>query len=153
MLRFGVSSFSPAFFSDSQISCGLNLSDSEKPPRDYGGVLWDIVCLVGFALVAVWICDSSETPQFLCRNLIFGAIAVGISIVNIIRRWPALDFAAPWLVINFLQVAVVAAVLLFGYSEGQAVLSWGYPLAYLIAMYSLFLLADVGFQIQGLTKP
>ena len=111
-------------------------------PPSLRGIVWDTLCLVGFALIAVWICDSNDTPQFLLRNLIFGGVAVFISIVNVFVRGDlARDFALPWLVINLLQVAAVGALL-----------KWGYPLACLMVIYLVFLLADVFFQLWGVRK-
>lgn len=102
-------------------------------------ILWDIVCLISFGLIALWICDSTSTAGFLWSNLIFGITAFGVAIINAVRGDPTRAFAIAWLIINALHAAAVGGLLY-----------WGYPLVYLIAIYLLLLLADTFFQIKTL---
>jgi hypothetical protein len=104
-------------------------------------ILWDIVCLITFGLIGVWICYSTTIPEFLCSNLIFGIAAALVALVNVVRGDPTRRFAVSWLVMNLVQVAVVAAQR-----------SWDYPLIYLIAVYLLLLLVDAFVQLETLKR-
>jgi len=102
-------------------------------------ILWDMVCLIAFGLLAIRICDSTSTTAFLWSNLIFGVTATMIAIINLIRADPTRFFAIAWLIINVLHTAAVGASLY-----------WGFPLIYLIVVFFLLLLADTVFQLEML---
>jgi hypothetical protein len=104
-------------------------------------ILWDIVCLGAFGLIGVWICYSTTLPEFLWSNLIFGVVAFVVAIVNAVRGDPTRRFAVTWLIMNLVQIAVVA---------GRY--AWDYPLVYLIVIYSLLLLIDAFIQLETMKQ-
>ena len=106
----------------------------EPKSKSLGWLFFDILMLVGFGILAVYIIYSIDFEEFLARSVVFIVVGLVWSVIAYIWRPGDRVVAERWCVIDGFQLIITAVVYVTGWSD-----FWKALLLAIVYIFCLFL--------------